>query len=564
MNTDSTFENAWSKSSTFFGGYDPTLLVIGTAAATVLTQAAWRVFRNFDSSDIPGAAKSLAYRVARWVPMANKEIDKQFHKIATDIEKDFQKHRGASPTRYELPATGLPHSEILAEIAPDAIRAKAAWRDGTLSGTVYGGNDELDKLITATYQMTHRHNPLHFGEFPNVSKLEAETASMVGHLYGGDKEVRGLITSGGTDSIMEAMRSYRNKAQAERGITDPVMIVPVSAHAAFKKGSEDYGIRLVTCPIDETTRKVDLHAIEKALSKYGNRVIAVAGSAPAYADGIVDPIKELAKLVHDYSERIGYPIGLHVDACLGSFIVPFILPVEQFAFPIPEVTSISVDTHKYGLTSKGSSVLLFRNEDWIRHMFYAIPDWQGGIYGTPSRLGSRPGASIATTYATLCALGHEGYDQRAKAIVAARQYLQNAILEDPALSGLQVVGNPKLSVLAFRSDQFNIYTLADKMKERGHWVLNKLQDPQRIHFCLTNFQTKKEVLDRFIKDLKECVAERLANPDEKLTGDAAVYCTAQSIPFPALLDSVVEEYLLASMRLQPKHTAVVAESDSAE
>ncbi|SCA62653.1 Sphingosine-1-phosphate lyase [Chlamydiales bacterium SCGC AG-110-P3] len=553
MYLEGVIQPIWSSSNDFFTTYDPTLTAIGTSVITLVAQAAWRTYCNFDCNDVSATAKSLMYRAVRWIPSKDKEIKEKFQKIATDIEKDFQTVRSETRTRFTLPENGLPHHQILTEIGTDVDRAEAQWQQGSISGTVYGGNDKLDQLITKTYQMTHRHNPLHFGEFPNMSKLEAEIASMVGGLFGGDDDVRGLMTSGGTDSIMQAMAAYRNKARDERNINNPVMIVPITAHAAFTKGAKESGIRLVTCRIDERTRRVSIKALDNALYKYGKRVIAVAGSAPAYPDGIVDPIQAIAELTKKHSQRIGYPIGLHVDACLGSFVIPFITPVDEFGFPIPEVTSISVDTHKYGLTSKGSSVILWRNEDWIRHMLYAISDWQGGIYGTPSRLGSRPGASIATAYATLCAIGRTGYEKRAKAIVASRQYLQNAINTDPKLDSLKVVGDPQLSVIAFKSDRFNIYTLADKMKERGHWVLNKLQDPQRIHFCLTNFQTKETVLNRFLEDLKVCVAERLANPNEEVTGDAEIYCTAQKIPFDELRNSVVNEYLLASMRLRPKH-----------
>ncbi|KAF8585929.1 PLP-dependent transferase [Ramaria rubella] len=386
----------------------------------------------------------------------------------------------------------------------DSESSGANWRLGKLSGAVYHGGEDMEKVINMAFQKYTVSNPLHPDVFPAIRKMDAEVVAMCLRMYN-NPDGAGTTTSGGTESIIMAVKTHRDWAREVKGIRNPEIIIPSSAHAAFDKAGAYLKIKVHHIPVDPITREVPVGRVARAIN--GNTIMLV-GSAVNFPDGCMDDIVALGKL----SER--YKIGLHVDCCLGSFIVPFLeeagFPVKRFDFRVPGVTSISCDTHKYGFAPKGSSVIMYRSAELRRHQYFVSPDWPGGVYASPSLAGSRPGALIAGTWAAMQFMGHEGYVASCRSIVACTKKIETAIANE--IPELYVLGKPPASVVAFGSNNpvsLNALEVGDAMGKRG-WHLNGLSDPPAVHIACTRLTVP--IVDQFIADLKECVQEAKTKP----------------------------------------------------
>jgi len=412
------------------------------------------------------------------------------------LESLFKPYRGRILEVKKLPSKGLERDQIISALRAMASREDQVWKEGKTSGAVYHGGDELVSLYTEIFSIYPLANPLHPDIWPSLVKLESEVVAMCANLMHGDENTRGSITMGGTESILLAVKAYRDYYRRKKGITEPEMVIPRSAHAAFLKAAEYFGVRPVIVDLDEKY-KVD---VEKAKEAITSRTILVVGSAPNFPYGTIDPIRELAEIALDRG------IGMHVDAALGGFILPFAkklgYDVPDFDFAVEGVTSINLDTHKYGYAPKGSSVVLYRDPELFRHQIYVVGDWSGGIYFTPTILGSRPGFTIAATWAVMLFLGEEGYMRIAKSILEVGKYLvENA----RKIEELKVLGDP-LWIIAFTSDVVNPYVVMDYMGRRG-WHLIGLVSPPAFHIAITYRHTLPGVKERFLKDLEDSVKE---------------------------------------------------------
>ena len=429
-----------------------------------------------------------------------------------------------------------------------------------MSGAVYHGGSDLITLQHEAMQLFSVSNPIHADVFPAVRKMEAEVVAMVLSLFNAPALAAGATTSGGTESILMACLSARNKAYKERNVTEPEMIIPSTAHAAFQKASEYFKIKLhlVTCPAPSYT--VSIPHVRRLINP---NTILLVGSCPNYPHGIIDPIPQLSRLAVQYS------IPLHVDCCLGSFLVPLLskagfaapfssetastTPTGYFDFRSLGVTSISVDTHKYGFAPKGNSCILYRNTTLRQYQYFISPTWSGGVYGSPSIAGSRPGSLIAGCWTSMMSLGEKGYVDATNKIVAARITIQNAITEHPVLKEtLSVIGEPMVSVVAFLSKDpsIDIYDIADSMSAKD-WHLNSLQDPPGLHVAVTLPMTQGGAVDRLIDDLvesvtaeKEKAVHRLRNGEKLVRGNTAqLYGVAGSLPDKSIVERMVVAYL---------------------
>ncbi|KAJ9108577.1 hypothetical protein QFC19_002293 [Naganishia cerealis] len=387
---------------------------------------------------------------------------------------------------------------------------KTDVKEGRVSGAVYHGGKEINEVILEATSRAILSNPLHPDIFPGIRKMEAEIVSMCLNLFN-NPHGAGTTTSGGTESILMACKTYRDWARATKGITRPEMIIPASAHAAFWKASDYFGIKLHVVPVHPLSRKADVPRMSRAINP---NTIMLVGSAPNFPDGAVDPISDLAKLAKQHK------LGLHVDCCLGSFLMPFLKRVDRdlpdFDFSVDGVTSISCDTHKYGFCPKGSSVIMYRDASLRRFQYYIQPDWAGGVYASPSMAGSRPGSIIAGAWAVMTHLGQEGYAQSCDTIISAARRLKTALHQDPILSAdLYVLGDPMVSVVAFGSNSVNIYAVGDAMGKKG-WHLNALANPSALHLAVTvgvfsGIPTAKNI-DNLLKDLKEVLVDVKNSP----------------------------------------------------
>merc|ERR1712142_1221900 len=265
--------------------------------------------------------------------------------------------------------------------------------------------------------------------------------------------------------------------------------------------------------------------------------IMLVGSAPQFPHGSIDDIEAIAEL------GLKYNIPVHVDACLGGFLLAFMedagFHVRPFDFRVSGVTSISADTHKYGYAPKGSSVVLYNEPKWRHHQFFVTPDWPGGIYATPTIGGSRSGGIVAACWAAMLFFGKEGYIKTTKEIISTTRKITEALRNIP---GIQIVGSPDVSVVAFDSKDFNIYGLSDGMKERG-WALNALQFPSCVHLCVTRPHTLPGVAEKFIRDVTEITAEIMKDPSASNAGSAAMYGMAASIPDRSIVEDLTGVYL---------------------
>ncbi|KAF4121969.1 sphinganine-1-phosphate aldolase [Geosmithia morbida] len=446
-----------------------------------------------------------------------------------------------------LPAVPLGDEAIRAELQALADMDHTRWEDGFVSGAVYHGEKELMALQTEAFGKFTVANPIHPDVFPGVRKMEAEIVSMVLGLFNAPAGAAGTTTSGGTESILMACLSARQRGYVERGITEPEMILPETGHTAFRKAGEYFGIKvhLVRCP--EPDYQVDVRAVSRLIN---SNTVLLVGSAPNFPHGIIDDIAGLSRLAQRRN------VCLHVDCCLGSFLVPFLeragFETQPFDFRLRGVTSISCDTHKYGFAPKGNSTVLYRTAELRTYQYFVSADWTGGVYASPGIAGSRPGALIAGCWASLVSVGEAGYVDACGKIVGSAKKVADAIRERPSLSAeLEVMGRPLVSVIAFTARNLDIYDIADGMSAKG-WHLNALQSPPAIHVAVTLPIAK--VWEKLVSDLEAVVEDerekervRIAEgkgSKGKAVGDsAALYGVAGSLPNKSVVVDLARGFL---------------------
>ena len=418
------------------------------------------------------------------------------------------------PVNRTLPAQGRPRAEVLAEMQAMAKEEDAFWETGRCSGTMYCGDHEHYDYMNEAFGLFAHVNVLQRDICPSATKFEAEILSMALDLFHAgavtDGEPAGLVTTGGTGSILHAVLAYREQAAATRGVTRPNFVKPETGHPAFDKACHLFGVEQRTAPTHPDTTTADVAAMADLID---DQTIAILGSAGNYPYGTIDPIPELGELAQSRG------VGLHVDGCLGGFILPFgeelgVEPIPTFDFRVPGVTSISADTHKYGYAFKGSSTLLFRDKALRNGQYFFMSGWTGGKYMSPGIEGSRSGGLIAATWAAMVQLGRDGYRRYAEQIFATAAEMMAAVRSHPEL---RIMGSPTFC-FSFTSNpsaggDFDIYHVNDFMRARG-WRFNGQQYPNAIHMAVTRPQTQAGVADAFAADLAEAVTYAVERKDE--------------------------------------------------
>lgn len=428
------------------------------------------------------------------------------------------------PVNRTLPQQGRSRESILEELRELASAEDAAWEDGQCSGSMYCGDHDHYGFMNEVFGLFGHMNILQRDMCPSATRFEGEVIAMALDLMHGDAaekqghEIAGMVTSGGSGSIMHAMLAYRDHARETKGITNPNVVKPETSHPAFDKGCHLFGIEVRNVPVDPDTTTVNP---EMMAERIDDNTIAIVGSACNYGYGTIDPIPALSEVA------LRFGVGLHVDGCLGGFILPFgeELGYEQipvFDFRLPGVTTISADTHKYGYGLKGTSTLLFRDKELRNSQYFFRTDWTGGKYCSPGMDGSRSGGLLAATWASMVSLGREGYLDYARQIFSTADAMRAAVESHPEL---KIIGDPTFC-FSFTNDptsgtEFDIYHVNDFMKLRG-WRFNGQQYPNAIHMAVTRPQTQDGVVERFVADLAEAVPYAVEHKDEA-PGSAAVY-----------------------------------------
>lgn len=392
-----------------------------------------------------------------------------------------------------FPTQGKSKDEIL-----NAMRAArdhdVQWKQGRAFSLVFHAGQEVDDLIKEASLMFFSENGLNPTAFPSLRKFETEIVAMAASLLGGDEHTAGTVTSGGTESLLMAVKTARDWARAQHPhITQPEMILPLSAHPAFEKAAHYFGVKAVRTPL-RTDFRADVDSVRKAVTP---NTILIVGSAPAYPHGVVDPIRELAAIALEHG------ILFHTDACVGGFMLPFVRklghPVPDFDLSVPGVTSISADLHKYAYSAKGASVILYKSAELRRHQMFVSIDWPGGIYPSPSMGGTRPGGPIAAAWAVINHLGEAGYLELTAQVMNASKRLQAGI---NAIPGIKVISDPEMSVFAIASDELDVYAVADELTRRN-WHLDRQQFPPSLHMTVQHGHVG--IVDEFLQDLGSAV-----------------------------------------------------------
>ena len=391
-----------------------------------------------------------------------------------------------------LPERGTPHDELLARMR-ERKAADADWRGGKTWSLIYPAGSDVDAVLHDANNLYLFENALNPFRFPSLAEMEKEVVAMTARLLNAPGDASGSMTSGGTESIVQAVRVARDRAKAERGIEHPKLVIPFSAHPAFAKAAKYFEMELVHIPLSD-----DLRAdVSKADALIDDRTALVVGSAPNYPHGMIDPIPELAAL----AASRGVPF--HTDACVGGFLLPFMeragMDVPPFDFRVEGVSTMSADVHKYGFATKGASVVLHRNGDHVlQYQAFLYEDWPGGLYGSLALAGARPAAPIAAAWAVMNFLGVEGYVRLAKQTMATTRALQAGIRS----CGLRVIGEPAASVFAFGSDDADVMSIGDVMDDRG-WHLDRQHGPDALHMMVS--PSHERIVDEFLTDLRYAV-----------------------------------------------------------
>ncbi len=396
-------------------------------------------------------------------------------------------------SQCQLPAQKSSKEEILKRLK-DMKANDIKWEDGRCFCLVYQGHTELYEVMKEAYGLYISENALNPAAFPSLKNMENEVVSMTKNLLGGTKQSCGNMTSGGSESILMAVKSAREWAKVHKPeIKEPEIIAPSSVHPACNKACHYFGIKLITVEVDHQTFEVSAQEMAKHMNE---NTIQLFASTPSYPQGVIDPVSEIAQLAQKHG------ILCHVDACIGGIVLAFYrklgVKLPPFDLSVPGVTSLSVDLHKYGHAAKGASVILYNSRELRKHQFFCTTNWSGGIYISPSILGTRPGGAIAAAWAVLNYLGEEGYKEIFTIVRSTTLKLQNGINQ---IEGLKVLGNPQASILSIASDDCDIYELADLMGQKG-WHFDRNTTPASLH--LTVMYAHHRVSDQFLMDLKQC------------------------------------------------------------
>lgn len=426
--------------------------------------------------------------------------------------------------KVSFPSEGRDPEEILRELE-ERRGEDIHWKKGKVWSLVYYLNDEHNELLQKAYTSYFSENYLNAFAFPSLKKMEAEVLSLTAQMLHNPQAV-GTMSSGGTESIILAMFTYREWAQHKyKNRKRNKILAPATVHPAFEKAAHLLDLQLVRVPLDDHFR-MDARALQKRIN---NDILVVVCGAPNYPYGIIDPVEDIARIAQENN------LPLHVDACVGGFILPWAGKLgywdEPWDFRLPGVTSISLDIHKFGFSAKGTSLIMYRSMDYLRNQFFISTEFRGGVYVSPTILGTRPGGAIAAAWATIQHLGQKGYMENTRRLIEGKNRLAEFFHSIPEL---EVLGNPKINLLAYRTklNKPDIFVIADYLEDKG-WLVDRQQLPPCIH--LTILPSNLPAIDEYMKDVKAALNYALANPQAEAKGNAAMYGMMARIPLRGMV-----------------------------
>jgi sphinganine-1-phosphate aldolase len=397
--------------------------------------------------------------------------------------------------RRELPATGRRREDVLSEMK--ALKTgDADWQHGRVPLYVFKATDELSELGRDAFLEFFAENALGGKRaFPSVKRMEDEVVEMALGLFHAPAEAQGFMSTGGTESIVQAVQACRdwNRARRSDARHRGNLVVPESVHPAFNKAAKLMDLDVRRVPVGADLR-ADVAAMEAALD---DDTIMIVGSAPNFPYGGIDPIAELGAL----AER--RKVWLHVDACVGGYLAPFARQIGRdipdFDFLVPGVASISADLHKFGFCPKPASTVFYRDADKAQHQHFDFSAWPSGRFLTSTLVGTRPAGGVAGAWATFQYLGVEGYRDIARKLMDFVDAYKRGIADIP---GLYVLGQPHLSIVAFGSHEVDVFRIAEIMEKDG-WLPGLVQKPKGIHRMMSMIQAPS--LDEYLDAVRSAL-----------------------------------------------------------
>jgi sphinganine-1-phosphate aldolase len=398
----------------------------------------------------------------------------------------------------------------------EAMRTRdVRWREGRAFSLAYHAGSEALAVAEEAYRRFSGENALSTDAFPSLKQIQAEVVAMAGVWLGATPSSAGFMTSGGTESILMAVKAARDRLLAERQIRQPNMVMPTSAHAAFAKAGAYFGVEVRRVAVGSDWR-ADVAAMQSQVDK---NTVLIVGSAPQYPQGVVDDIVGIAKVATDAQ------INCHVDACMGGVTLAYLQRLGENIAPwnlqVPGVSSISVDLHKFGYTSKGASVIMYASKHLRSFQGFVTDDWLGGVYGSSGVLGTKSGGSMASAWAVMHFLGDDGYLRLTRQAREATLQLATIIRNTPELV---LRAEPDSTLLCFGAQDpsaLNAFAVADELSKRG-WYVDRQTPPDSLH-CTVN-AIHHDKIDWFARDLHESVAIALA---QKTSGSVGTYGTVE-------------------------------------
>jgi sphinganine-1-phosphate aldolase len=389
------------------------------------------------------------------------------------------------------------------------------WREGRAFSLAYHAGAEALAVAEEAYRRFSGENALSTDAFPSLKQIQAEVVAMAGVWLGATPSSAGFMTSGGTESILMAVKAARDRLLAERQIRQPNMVMPTSAHAAFAKAGAYFGVEVRRVAVGSDWC-ADVAAMQSQVDK---NTVLIVGSAPQYPQGVVDDIVGIAKIATDAQ------INCHVDACMGGVTLAYLQRLGENIAPwnlqVPGVSSISVDLHKFGYTSKGASVIMYASKHLRSFQGFVTDDWLGGVYGSSGVLGTKSGGSMASAWAVMHFLGDDGYLRLTRQAREATLQLATVIRNTPELV---LRAEPESTLLCFGAQDpsaLNVFAVADELSKRG-WYVDRQTPPDSLH-CTVN-AIHHDKIDWFASDLHESVAIAL---EQKTSGSVGTYGTVE-------------------------------------
>lgn len=407
-----------------------------------------------------------------------------------------------------MPPQGLPVHDVLASLE-DLRTDDVDWRNGRAFSLAYHAGPEAIGLAEEAYRRFSGENALSTDAFPSLKTMQADVVSMTRDWLGATADSAGFMTSGGTESILMIVKAARDQFRQSRTITKPNVVLPTSAHAAFEKACAYFDVAPRRSPVGADWRA---HGDDMRALIDENTILLVA-SAPQYPQGVIDDVPSIAGLARDHD------INCHVDACMGGVTLAYL---ERMGEPIPPwnllvdgVTSMSVDLHKFGYTSKGASVVMYANKMLRSYQGFVTDNWLGGFYASSGALGTKSGGSIASAWSVMHHLGDDGYLELTQRARIATIALANHIEQH---DDLVLRARPDASLLSFGARdplELNIFAVADQLRTRG-WYVDRQQPPDSLHCTINAIHHDK--IDSFVGDLDEAIALAKANQRQGSVG----------------------------------------------